>query len=88
MSKIISELELMKDCRNFQPKSFTTNMFSKGNGRIRKSGGRVKGVGLMRWVNIKKLVKASPSAGSADEREAHFIGELIIKSLICKILVT
>ena len=56
--------------------------------------GGLKGLGSgpRCWTNglgqYKTLVKASPSAGSADEREARFIGGLIIKNLLCNILHT
>ena len=38
--------------------------------------GRVQGVGLMGWVNTRPMVCDTPSARSADAREARFIGEL------------
>ena len=37
--------------------------------------GRVQGVGLIGWVNTRPMVRGTPSARSADAREARFIGE-------------
>ena len=37
--------------------------------------GRVQGVGLIDWVNTRPMVRGTPSARSADAREARFIGE-------------
>ena len=37
--------------------------------------GRVQGVGLIGWVNTRPMVRGTPSARSADAREARFISE-------------
>ena len=37
--------------------------------------GRVQSVGLIDWVNTRPMVRGTPSARSADAREARFIGE-------------
>ena len=41
--------------------------------------GRVQGVGLIGWVNTRPVVGGTPSAHSADAREARFIGEFCLK---------
>ena len=50
--------------------------------------GRVQGVGLIDWVNTRPMVRGTPSARSADAREARFIGECILKYqnavILCK----
>ena len=39
--------------------------------------GRVQGVGLIDWVNTRPMACGTPSARSADAREARFIGEFV-----------
>ena len=41
--------------------------------------GRVQGVGQVAWINTRPLICGSPSARSADVREARFICELTYK---------
>ena len=43
--------------------------------------GRVQGVGLIGWVNTRPMVCGTPSARSADAREARFIGEFYFKMI-------
>ena len=47
--------------------------------------GRVQGLKLTGWVNIKPLVCGSPSARSADARKARFSIELREKSILVEI---
>ena len=48
--------------------------------------GRVQGVGLIDWVNTRPMVRGTPSARSADAREARFIGEFRLLVILKKIL--
>ena len=44
--------------------------------------GRVQGVGLIGWVNTRPMVRGTPSARSADAREARFIGEYSLEMFL------
>ena len=58
------------------PKSFNNNRIAREEPGPRGIWGRVQGVGLVQGVTRSGLVCGTPSARSADAREARFIGEL------------
>ena len=56
--------------------SFNNNRIARGEPGPRGIWGRVQGVGLVQRVTRSGLVCDSPSARSADAREARFLVEL------------
>ena len=71
----ISILELITLCKI----SFNNNRIARGEPGPRGIWGRVQGVGLVQRVTRSGLVCDSPSARSADAREARFLVEFHLK---------